>query len=261
MPERKAIAQRLRFEVFKRDKFTCQYCGRAAPDVILNCDHLHPIAEGGDTDILNLITSCRDCNGGKGKNPLETNTVLDKQRAMLGDLEERRQQIEMMIQWRDELRAISGDVLNIVCDRLREKTNGVYGANESGKAHIRRWLRRFTVAEVLDALDESFDVYLRFNENEPDSDSWEKAFRQIPKFVGISRQEKAKPHIRRLLYIQAIIRNRAHAPRYNCVEYLEHLVICGADLNDMETRAKRIGKLEDFEGPYDSWLEKVGRRF
>jgi 5-methylcytosine-specific restriction endonuclease McrA len=29
---RKALSKKLRFEVFKRDNFTCQYCGRAAPD-------------------------------------------------------------------------------------------------------------------------------------------------------------------------------------------------------------------------------------
>jgi 5-methylcytosine-specific restriction endonuclease McrA len=97
------IPQRVRFEVFKRDSFTCQYCGRKAPDVILNCDHIRPVAEGGENDPLNLLTSCRECNGGKGAIPLADSAMLDKQRAMLEDLEERRQQIEMMIQWRDEL--------------------------------------------------------------------------------------------------------------------------------------------------------------
>ncbi len=64
--KRKAIPKSVRFEVFKRDNFTCQYCGRKAPDVVLEVDHINPVANGGENDILNLVTSCRDCNSGKG---------------------------------------------------------------------------------------------------------------------------------------------------------------------------------------------------
>ena len=55
--KRKTIPKTVRFEVFKRDKFTCQYCGQMAPDVILEIDHIKPVAEGGENDILNLITA------------------------------------------------------------------------------------------------------------------------------------------------------------------------------------------------------------
>ena len=50
MSERKAISKKLRFEVFKRDNFTCQYCGRMAPDVILEVDHINPVKNGGDNN-------------------------------------------------------------------------------------------------------------------------------------------------------------------------------------------------------------------
>ena len=46
--ERKSISKKIRFEVYKRDKFTCQYCGRKATDVILNVDHIEPISKGGN---------------------------------------------------------------------------------------------------------------------------------------------------------------------------------------------------------------------
>lgn len=59
------IGKSLRFEVFARDSFTCQYCGRRPPDVILEVDHIHPRSKGGDDDHVNLVTSCYDCNRGK----------------------------------------------------------------------------------------------------------------------------------------------------------------------------------------------------
>lgn len=64
--KRKSINKKTRFDVFNRDSFTCRYCGRKAPEVILEVDHLIPVSKGGTNDVYNLITSCRDCNRGKG---------------------------------------------------------------------------------------------------------------------------------------------------------------------------------------------------
>lgn len=55
----------LRFKVFERDEFTCQYCGKKPPKVVLEVDHIYPKSKGGTDDILNLITACLDCNRGK----------------------------------------------------------------------------------------------------------------------------------------------------------------------------------------------------
>jgi hypothetical protein len=70
MASRKSTGKRLRFEVFKRDHFTCQYCGAQPPDVVLVCDHVTPVAGGGTTTIDNLITACETCNQGKAHIPL-----------------------------------------------------------------------------------------------------------------------------------------------------------------------------------------------
>lgn len=64
--QRKAMSKKTRFEVFKRDGFTCQYCGAHPPEVILEPDHINPVANGGTNHIDNLVTSCFACNRGKG---------------------------------------------------------------------------------------------------------------------------------------------------------------------------------------------------
>lgn len=71
MPERQALSKKMRFEIFKRDGFTCQYCGRQPPEIVLEVDHIVPVADGGMSDVMNLITSCRPCNQGKGKRRLD----------------------------------------------------------------------------------------------------------------------------------------------------------------------------------------------
>lgn len=60
-----SVGKSLRFEVFARDGFVCQYCGQRPPDVVLEVDHIHPASKGGTDNTLNLITSCYDCNRGK----------------------------------------------------------------------------------------------------------------------------------------------------------------------------------------------------
>lgn len=57
---------RLRFLIFERDNFTCQYCGRKAPEVILQIDHIFPKSKGGESLSENYKTACKDCNVGKG---------------------------------------------------------------------------------------------------------------------------------------------------------------------------------------------------
>jgi len=91
------VGKKLRFEVFKRDSFTCQYCGKSAPDVILHADHIHPKSKGGLDDITNLVTSCADCNLGKGARELSDDSVIKKQQAQLEQLQERREQYERLV--------------------------------------------------------------------------------------------------------------------------------------------------------------------
>ena len=61
-----------RFEVFKRDWFRCQYCWKCSKDVTLEIDHIVPQAKWGTDDFNNLITACRECNMGKWKEDLDS---------------------------------------------------------------------------------------------------------------------------------------------------------------------------------------------
>src|SRR5690606_26635672 len=101
MAERKPLSKKIRFEVFKRDSFTCQYCGAKAPECILEVDHINPVSNGGKNEILNLITSCFNCNRGKRDKKISDGSIVEKQRQQIAELNLRRQQLEMMLNWRD----------------------------------------------------------------------------------------------------------------------------------------------------------------
>src|SRR5438270_13093231 len=64
--ERTKLSKKLWFTVLKRDGFACKLCGRGAPYVRLQVDHILPLALGGRTVASNLQTLCEDCNAGNG---------------------------------------------------------------------------------------------------------------------------------------------------------------------------------------------------
>ena len=54
-----------RFNVFLRDRFTCQYCGVALAASALTFEHVIPRSRGGQTTWANIVTACMPCNTGK----------------------------------------------------------------------------------------------------------------------------------------------------------------------------------------------------
>jgi hypothetical protein len=58
--------------LFKRDKFTCGYCGRYFhAGKGLTRDHIVPVSKGGPNSFENCISACRLCNSAKGCKLLE----------------------------------------------------------------------------------------------------------------------------------------------------------------------------------------------
>ena len=55
-----------RFNVFLRDKLTCQYCGTSFNAQELTFDHVVPRSQGGRTTWENVVTACSPCNLRKG---------------------------------------------------------------------------------------------------------------------------------------------------------------------------------------------------
>jgi len=58
-----------RREVFRRDNYTCQYCGRR--DIPLTVDHILPKHLGGEHSWMNVVAACPACNHRKGGRRLE----------------------------------------------------------------------------------------------------------------------------------------------------------------------------------------------
>lgn len=60
-----------RRNLFRRDKNTCQYCGRRFPTEDLSIDHVIPRSLGGHSNWSNCVVACLACNARKGNRTLK----------------------------------------------------------------------------------------------------------------------------------------------------------------------------------------------
>jgi 5-methylcytosine-specific restriction endonuclease McrA len=64
-----------RYEIFNRDKYTCQYCGAQSRHLTL--DHVLPRFRKGEHTWENVVSACVNCNRRKaGRTPKEANMKL-----------------------------------------------------------------------------------------------------------------------------------------------------------------------------------------
>lgn len=126
--QRTTLSPRIRFEVLKRDKFTCQYCGRSGCE--LEVDHIQPISKGGTNDMDNLITACVDCNRGKSNIEVIPNTQAPIGYIYVKEPKSRRLNLLIRPSTADELKKIAkerdqslNDFLNDMCEELIRQNN------------------------------------------------------------------------------------------------------------------------------------------
>jgi len=60
-----------RGNIFKRDNYVCQYCGKKVKKADLTMDHIVPKSQGGPTTWTNITSSCFKCNTKKANKSLK----------------------------------------------------------------------------------------------------------------------------------------------------------------------------------------------
>ena len=233
MTVRKSISKKIRFEVFKRDKFTCQYCGKSAPEVILEVDHIQPISKDGDDEITNYITACWDCNRGKGARELSDDAVIQKRKAQLDALQERREQLEMMFDWQEGLLVLENETIEEV-EKYWNNFVIDYSFNEHGRKIISTILQKFGLTSTLEAIKISTSQYIKCEYgDEKYKESVIKAFDYIGR---IARARTQEPYMRDLYYIRGIMRKRySYVNEWECLKLLKQAYKSGSEIEELKS--------------------------
>jgi hypothetical protein len=255
--KRKGLSKKIRFEVFKRDGFTCQYCGKKAPEVVLECDHISPVAAGGSNDVLNLITACFECNSGKSDRTLSDRTVVSKQVDQLAELQERREQIEMLVEWRQGLDGIKSDAVEQASSRWTEATEGQWTLSKTGKDKLRKWIKEYGLDLVFQAMPEAMDTYgRRLPDQTYDDVSIEKAFQKIGAVARVIRDSAEKPYLKRVFYIRGILRARLSYVDDNvAIQLMDEAGQRGVDFDSVERIAKNVRNWTAFSDAIQQYID------
>lgn len=233
MSKREYLSKKIRFEVFKRDAFTCQYCGRSAPDVVLEIDHIMPVSKGGDNDILNLVTSCQACNNGKSNRTLDDDSIVQKQKEQLKEINEKREQLKMMIAWREELKNFDSEVINTVKEYVENCLD--VRVNEFGEKQISKWVKKFDLKLIFEAVERAVKTYIKTD----DFAEKDKAFSMIPRIcTRIKREQETGNDERALFYCRGIIKNRfSYCNDWKAISLLRAAAANGHDEQELKDYA------------------------
>lgn len=204
-PNRPSLSKRTRFEVFKRDSFKCQYCGQSAPDVLLHVDHIKPVVDGGLSEITNLVTACVACNLGKSKIPLSDHSAVAKAKRQLDELQERREQIEMVMEWQQGLLDLESLAVEQAANYWKECCPGFY-LNQKGLGNLRKRIAKFGLKEVLSAMREASTSYCRSGPDGLDPASVEIAIDKVGAICQVRQSSGGDEEEIQLYRIRGLVR-------------------------------------------------------
>ena len=246
---RMPISKKLRFEVLKRDKFQCQYCGVKAGegDIVLHIDHIIPVASGGETEITNLTTACQPCNLGKGKRELSDDQTLTRQIKQTQELAEKRDQMQMFAAWRKELKEVDTEAIQQLCDHCDSFLPGEKLGVGSIKT-ISKLYKSFGFNALWDAVSDCADKFLEIgSDGRVTNYSFMRFMDKVGAFAYINFKSQSDPLFRNKYWIrQSFVNGRnfkdasfwTHINKLTTLEELKGL--------EEEIKAGQLESLEEY---------------
>lgn len=256
--KRKAIPKVVRFEVFKRDKFTCQYCGAKAPDVMLECDHITPHSLTQDNSILNLVTACHACNNGKSDKVLSDDSAIAKQHAQLSQLQERRDQLEMMMQWQRSLVSLDAETTTAIVEFFGEMVPGWNINTPECVSIIKKAMKKYSVADVMEIIRDVTSDHVVVEGVRATEESAKKATHAFFEELKYRKKRQEDPIGSSLAYIGGIVKARSYSwsvsRRAYCRDRLRGAFDEGVTIAELKRIAIESNSWSDWNDHMDSYL-------
>lgn len=152
------ISNKRRFAVFNRDNFTCQYCGKKPPEVVLQVDHIVSRKDGGGDDDMNLVTSCFACNNGKSATSVDIKRMKKASlKKELKILAERKAQLEAYYDFLQQKKEIEEEEANIYQTCWVNASEGEYRLNEKGLKDMKNLSTKYPSEMIFEAIRIAWD--------------------------------------------------------------------------------------------------------
>jgi hypothetical protein len=159
----------------------------------------------------------------------------------LDDLQERREQIDMLVDWQKGLTNVDDHATERLSDFWSDLAPG-WALNEKGRKELRSTIRKFGIDATMTAMRISSDQYVVLEGDPPKAtqSSFEKAWNYVARIASVREREKTKPYLSKLLWIRGIARSNCpyYFPDRDGLKMIEDAYLSGISLDDLERCAK-----------------------
>lgn len=145
------------------------------------------------------------------------------------------------------------DFLNKSVKKLCSYWNAVacgLDINENGRMNLRKWLRTYSIEEVMHGMDIAAEQYLEYKENGTVTESsWDKAFSKIPAICSVERASKNNPDLKDIYYIRGILRKNIlyYYDDTKALEFLKDARCRGVPLTELRKIAHKVTSWTKFK--------------
>lgn len=201
------VYKRIKFEVFEKDSFRCQYCNAVAPNVTLHLHRLQEVQKNENwLDPAFLTTSCEDC---KDKiNTKDSSKGNSNDYLPLNELEERLEQLKMLIHWRKGMLKIKKRQLASLVDFWQELVPGIY-LNDEHKRTLLLCMNKYSRDEIKETMQIAVQEVIVFHrDGSIDQNTLKIAFEKIPEICLRKTKIRKNREMEDLYHIHDILKQR-----------------------------------------------------
>jgi hypothetical protein len=180
-----------------------------------------------------------------------------KQLNQLTALQEKREQMDMMLAWRRELDQLD-EIPPLELEKRWEELTG-YTFTETGKKKLKKLIGRFGFDEVAVAMKIAVDQYTERGEDGTiTKESVETAFNYIGGIANVQRADRAEPGTKRMFYIRGILRNRvSYCPDWKAMALIKGAAQAGMPLDAIEQAAREASSWSRFKNELEDYVDQI----
>lgn len=171
-------------------------------------------------------------------------------------LQERKEQIEMMFEWKKGLLEIDDQITNQLSEYWSELVTG-YSLNDNGKMKLKKLTRKYQLEEIMTAMKISSEQYLIIENGNYKQESVENAWNKIGGICHNRKLERDNPDLARLYYIRKIMQNNfRYVNDIDAINLLKKAHKLGATLESLEHFARSARNWHDWQGGIEGFINK-----
>jgi hypothetical protein len=161
----------------------------------------------------------------------------------------------MMMNWREGLKSIQVDELTRVQNYIINSFGEKYSLNDLGIKKVKMWMRKYSIKEILDAVDVCSGQYLTDREGNITPETWNKAFDYIPRVVYGKRLEKDNPARAEAMRARGRLRRLFnYINESEALDLIERLINAGLDVDNVLKFATKHRHWSHFQSGAEQFL-------